>query len=67
MDIFRVGVLGLNMIQEVKEYLRVSVEENHLQAELLTHLLPVPALVVQVREGRVEQEKGNGLVSSSWI
>ena len=67
MDIVRVGVLGFNMIQEVKEYLRLSVEENNLKSELLTHLLPVPALIVQVREGRVEQEIGNGLVSNSWI
>ena len=63
----RVGVLGVNVPQEAKQHLGVSVEENHLKSELLTHLLPVPALVVQVREGRVEQEKGNGLVSSSWI
>ena len=67
MDIVRMGVLGLNMMQKVKEYLRVSVEENNLKFELLTHLLPVPALIVQVREGGVEQEKGNGLVSNSWI
>ena len=67
MDIVRMGVYGLNMIQEVKQHLRVSIEEDHLKSELLTHLLPVPALIVQVREGRVEQEKGNGLVSSSWI
>ena len=67
MDIVRVGVLSLNMMQKVKEYLWVSVEENNLKSELLTHLLPVPALIVQVREGRVEQEKGNGLVSNSWI
>ena len=67
MDIVGMGVLGLNMMQKVKEYLRVSVEENNLKSELLTHILPVPALIVQVREGGVEQEKGNGLVSSSWI
>ena len=67
MDYVRMGVLGLNMMQKVKEYLRVSVEENNLKSELLTHLLPVPALIVQVREGGVEQEIGNGLVSSSWI
>ena len=67
MDIVRMGVLGLNMMQKVKEYLRVFVEENNLKSKLLTYLLPVPALIVQVREGRVEQEKGNGLVSSSWI
>ena len=67
MDIFRMGILGLNMMQKVKEYLRVFVEENDLKSELLTHILPVPALIVQIREGGVELEKQNGLVSSSWI
>ena len=52
----RVGILGLDMKQEAKQYLRVSVEDNHLKPELLTHLLPVPALVVHVREGGVEEE-----------
>ena len=67
MDIVRMGVSGLNVIQEVKQHLRVSVEENHLKPELLTHLLPVPALVVHVREGGVEEEGGNGLVSRGKI
>ena len=66
-DIVRIGILRLNVIQEAKEHLRVSVEENHLKPELLTHLLPVPALVVHVREGGVEEEGGNGLVRNSWI
>ena len=63
----RVGVLGLNVPQEVKQHLGVSVEENHLKPELLTHLLPVPALVVHVREGGVEEEGGNSLVSRGRI
>ena len=67
MDIVRMGVLGLNMIQTAKEYLRVSVEENHLKPELLTHLLPVPALVVHVREGGVEEEEGDFRVMSDWV
>ena len=54
----RVGVLGLNVPQEAKQKLRVSVEEDHLKPELLTHLLPVPNLVVHVREGGVEEEGG---------
>ena len=58
MDIVRMGVSGLNVIQEAKQHLRVSVEENHLKPELLTQLLPVPALIVQVREGGVEEEGG---------
>ena len=52
----RVGVLGLNVPQEAKRHLGVSVEENHLKPELLTHLLPGPARIVHVREGRVEQK-----------
>ena len=62
MDIVRVGVLGLNMIQEAKQDLRVSVEENNLKSELLSHLLPGPALAVHVREGGVEEEGGKGFV-----
>ena len=61
---FGVGGLGLNVIQEVKQHLRVPVEENHLKPELLTHLLPVPALIVHVREGGVEEEGRNSLVRS---
>ena len=34
--------------------------------ELLTHLLPVPTLIVHVREGGVEEEGGNGLVRWGW-
>ena len=60
-------VLGLDVVQEVKQHLRVLVEENHLKPELLTHLLPVPALVVHVREGGVEEEGGNGLASRGRI
>ena len=67
MNIIRVGVLGRNMIQEAKQHFWVPVEENHLEPELLTHLLPVPALVVHVREGGVEEEGGNGLVRNCWI
>ena len=58
----RVGVLGLNVPQEAKRHLGVSVEENHLKPELLTHLLPVPALTLNVREGRVEEEGRNSLI-----
>ena len=54
------GVYGLNMIQETKQDLRVSVEENHLKPELLTHLLPVPALVVRGR-GRGGGGRSEGL------
>ena len=53
------------MMKEVKQHLWVFVEENHLKPELLTHLLPVPVLVVHVREGGVEEEGGNGLVGTS--
>ena len=63
----RVGALSFDVIQEAKEHLRVSIEENHLKPELLTHLLPVPALVVHVREGGVEEEGGNGLASRGRI
>ena len=62
MDIVRMGVSGLDVIQEVKQHLRVSVEENHLKPELLTHLLPVPALTLNVREGGVEEEGRNSLI-----
>ena len=60
----RVGVLGLNMGEEVEKDLRVSVEEENLNPELLSHLLPGPSLLaahagVHVREGRVEQERGD--------
>ena len=54
----RVSVLGLNVPQEAKQQLGVSVEENHLKPELFTHLLPVPTLIIQVREGGVEEERG---------
>ena len=67
MDIVRMGVYGLNMMKESKQHLRVSVEENHLKPELLTHLLPVPGLVVHVREGGVEEEGGKGLLGRSRI
>ena len=44
-DNVRVGVLGLNMGEEVAKDLRVSVEEENLNPELLSHLLPGPALL----------------------
>ena len=44
-DNVRVGVLGLNMSQEAAKDLRVSVEEENLNPELLSHLLPGPALL----------------------
>ena len=56
------SVLSLNVLKEAKQNLRVLVEENHLKPELLTHLLPVPGLVVHVREGGVEEEGGKILV-----
>ena len=46
--IVRMCILGLDVVQEVKQYLRVSVEKKHLKPELLTHLLPVPRRVVHV-------------------
>ena len=52
------GFLSLNVLQETEQYIRVPVEKNHLKSELLTHLLPVPTLIVQVREGGVEEEGG---------
>ena len=58
----RVGVLGLNFAQEVKQHLGVPVEENHLKPELLTHLLPVPTLTLNVREGGVEEEGGDRFI-----
>ena len=69
-DNVRVGVLGLNMGEEVAKDLRVSVEEENLNPELLSHLLPGPALLAahaivsvnasaHVREGGVEQEGGH--------
>ena len=62
MYLIRVGILGINMIQEAKKYFRVSVEENSLKSELLSHLLPGAALAVHVREGGVEEEGGKVLV-----
>ena len=59
--------MGLNMVQEAEQYLRISVEENHLKSELLTHLLPVPALVVNIGEGRVEEEGVKALVRSDKV
>ena len=56
MYLIRVGVLGLNMIQEAKKDLRVSVKEDSLKPELLSHLLPGAALALHVREGGVEEE-----------
>ena len=56
MYLIRVGALGLNMIQEAKKDMRVSVEEDSLKPELLSHLLPGPALAVHVRKGGVEEE-----------
>ena len=62
MYIIRVGILCINVIQEAKQYLRVSVEENNLKSEVLSHLLPGPELAVHVREGGVEEEGGKILV-----
>ena len=59
--------MGLNMVQEAEQYLRISVEENYLNSELLTHLLPVPALVVNIGEGRVEEEGVKALVRSDKV
>ena len=53
------SVLELYKIQKAKQNLRVSVEENPFKFELLTHLLPVPVLIAQVREGGVEEKGGN--------
>ena len=62
----RVGVLGLNMGEKAGKDLRVSVEEENLNPELLSHLLPGPALLAaHVREGRVEKEGGGGLRGGS--
>ena len=69
-DNVRVGVLGLNMGEEVAKDLRVSVEEENLNPELLSDLLPGPDLLaahasarahasVHVREGGVEKEGGD--------
>jgi len=63
-DNVRVGVLGLNMGEEVAKDLRVSVEEENLNPELLSHLLPGPDLLAahasaHVREGGVEKEGGD--------
>ena len=55
------------MVQEADQYLRISVEENHLKPELLTHLLPVPALVVNIGEGGVEEEGVKALVRSDKV
>ena len=56
----RVGIFGLNMGQEVAKDPRVSVEEENFNPELLSHLLPGPALLAaHVREGGVEQEGGD--------
>ena len=52
------GSLSLNVLQETEQYIRVPVEENHLKPELFTHLLPAPTLIIQVREGGVEEERG---------
>ena len=55
----RVGVLGLNMGKKAAKDLRVSVEEENLNPELLSHLLPGAVLLAaHVREGRVEKERG---------
>ena len=63
-DNVRVGVLGLNMGEEVAKDLRVSVEEENLNPELLSHLLPGPALLgahacAHASEGGVEEEGGD--------
>ena len=55
------------MIQKAEQYLRISVEENHFKCELLTHLLPVPALVVNVEEGRMEEEGVKTVVRSDKV
>ena len=45
-DNVRVGVLGLNMGEEAAKDLRVSVEEENLNPELLSHLLPGPVALL---------------------
>ena len=56
----RVGILGLNMGQEAAKDMGVSVEEENLNPELLSHLLPGPTLLAaHVREGGMEQEGGD--------
>ena len=64
--IIRVGVLCINVIQEAKQDLRVSVEENNLKSELLSQILPGPQQTVHVREGGVEEEGGKGFVRMRW-
>ena len=54
--------MGLNMGEEAAKDLRISIEEENLNPELLSHLLPGPALAVHVREGGVEEEGGKGLI-----
>ena len=61
------SVLELYKIQKTKQNLRVSVEENPFKLELLTHLLPVPALIAQVREGGVEEKGGNIVARSDTL
>ena len=54
------GILGLNMGQKIANDLGVSVEEENLNPELLSHLLPGPVVpAAYVREGGVEQEGGD--------
>ena len=53
----RVGVLSFYMGKKTVKNLRVSVEEDNLDSELLPYFLPRQGLTIHFREGRVEQER----------
>ena len=57
----RRGLLRLDMIQEAGQDQGVPVEENNLDVELLTYIMPRPEQAVYVREGGVEQDGGYSL------
>ena len=57
----RVGVLSFDLGQEALQELLVSVEEDRLNPELFTHILPRPLLALKIGEGRVEEKGGGGL------
>ena len=57
--VFRVGILSFNFGQEAEQVLTISVEEDDLNPNFLSYVLPRPVLVLKVIE-RWMKKKGWG-------